>query len=546
MSLAFDEFGKPYLIVRDQSVRKRTKGIDALKANIIAARTVATSLKSSLGPKGMDKMIVSPDGDVLVTNDGATIVEKMEIVHPTAGLLVELSQSQDNEIGDGTTGVVVLAGALLDQALLLLEKGIHPLKIASGFDVACDMASSRLDEISRPVNIWENEHENLVRTAITALGSKIVSKCKRKLAEIAVKAVLAVADLERRDVNFELIKMTTKTGGSIEDTTFVNGIVIDKDFSHPQMVKEVRDAKICVLTCPFEPPKPKNKYTLTIASASDYEELKAQEEKYFIEMVNLVKDSGANVVMCQWGFDDEANHLLLQNHLPAVRWVSGTDIELLAIATGAKIIPRFQLITPEKLGKAGLIKELEFGTTNQRMLLIEELAGSKAVTILVRGSSKMVVDEAKRSIHDALCVTRNLIKDNKIIVGGGACELNCAIHLRQKADELPGIEQYAIRYFANALEQIPLALADNSGLNPLLTLAEAKNKQTTEGSHLFGVDCIGAKISNMEDINVFETLLSKKQQFQLATQVVKMILKIDDVIEKDEMAEMMQQQGLGG
>jgi len=293
-------------------------------------------------------------------------------------------------------------------------------------------------------------------------------------------------------------------------------------------------------------PSQKNKYTLTIASASDYEELKAQEEKYFIEMVNLVKDSGANVVMCQWGFDDEANHLLLQNHLPAVRWVSGTDIELLAIATGAKIIPRFQLITPEKLGKAGLIKELEFGTTNQRMLLIEELAGSKAVTILVRGSSKMVVDEAKRSIHDALCVTRNLIKDNKIIVGGGACELNCAIHLRQKADELPGIEQYAIRYFANALEQIPLALADNSGLNPLLTLAECKNKQTTEGSHLFGIDCIGAKISNMEDINVFETLLSKKQQFQLATQVVKMILKIDDVIEKDEMAEMMQQQGLGG
>lgn len=544
MSLAFDEFGKPYVIVREQTVKKRTKGIEALKANIIAAKSVATSLKTSLGPKGMDKMIVSPDGDVLVTNDGATIVEKMEIVHPTAGLLVELSQSQDNEIGDGTTGVVVLAGALLEQAMYLLDKGIHPLKIASGFDKACDMAIGRLEEISRPVDIFENEHENLVRTAMTALGSKIVSKCKRKLAEISVKAVLSVADLERRDVNFELIKIVSKTGGSIEDTQFVNGIVIEKEFSHPQMEKEVKDAKICVLTCPFEPPKPKNKYTLTISSAGDYEELKAQEEKYFTDMVKLVKDSGANIAMCQWGFDDEANHLLLQNNLPAVRWVSGTDIELLAIATGARIVPRFQEIAPEKLGKAGSVKELEFGTMSQKMLLVEELTGSKAVTILVRGSSRMVCDEANRSIHDALCVIRNLIKDNKIIVGGGACELNCSIYLKQKADELPGIEQYAIRYFAEALEQIPMALADNSGLNPLMTLAEAKTKQTVEDSHLFGVDCMGARISNMEDINVFETLLSKKQQFQLATQVVKMILKIDDVIEKDEMAEMMQQQGL--
>jgi len=543
MSLAFDDYGKPYLIVRDQTTKKRTKGIDALKANMIAARTVATGLRTSLGPKGMDKMLVSPDGEVTVTNDGATIVEKMEITHPTAGLLVELSQSQDAEIGDGTTGVVVLAGALLDQALLLLGKGIHPLKIASGFDKACDIATQRLDEISRFVDIFENENENLVRTAMTSLGSKIVSKCKRKLAEIAVKAVLSVADLNRRDVNFDLIKMTTKTGGAIEDTTFVNGIVIDKDFSHPQMVKEVKDAKICILTCPFEPPKPKNKYTLSINSKEDYEALKKQEEKYFVEMVDLVKQSGANVVLCQWGFDDEANHLLLQNNLPAVRWVSGTDVELLAIATGARIIPRFQAISPEKLGKAGMVREMEFGTTNEKMLVVEELAGSKAVTILIRGSSKMVVEEAKRSIHDALCVVRNLVKDNKIIVGGGACELNCAIHLKKKADEMPGVEQYAIRHFAEALEQIPLCLADNSGLSPLHTLAEARSKQIAEDSHLFGVDCMGAKISNMEDINVFETLLSKKQQLNLATQVVKMILKIDDVIEEDEMAKMMQQQG---
>lgn len=543
MSLAFDEFGKPYIIVREQTTKKRTKGLDALKVNIIAARTVANSLKTSLGPKGMDKMITSPDGDVLVTNDGATIVEKMEIVHPTASLLVELSQSQDNEIGDGTTGVVVFAGALLDQSLLLLEKGIHPLKIASGFDKACDMALQRLEQISKPVDIYEDNHENLVRTAMTALGSKIVSKYKRQLAEIAVKAVLSIADLERKDVNFDLIKITTKTGGSINDTSFVNGIVIDKDWSHPQMVKEVVDAKICILTCPFEPPKPKNKYTLNITSAKDYEELKKKEEEYFKNMVELVKQSGANVAMCQWGFDDEANHLLLQNNLPAVRWVSGTDIELLAIATGGRIVPRFSELTPEKLGKAGRVKEIEFGTMNERMLVIEELAGSKAVTILVRGSSKMIVDESKRSIHDALCVIRNLIKDSNTIVGGGACELNCAIHLKKQADNTPGVEQYAIRAFGEALEQIPLALADNSGLAPLLTLSEARAQQIQNNSHVYGVDCLGAKIGNMEEINVFETLLSKKQQFELATQVVKMILKIDDVIEKDQMAEMMQQQG---
>lgn len=423
----------------------------------------------------------------------------------------------------------------------MLDKGIHPLKIASGFDKAADIATQRLDAISRPVDIFENEHENLVRTAMTALGSKIVSKYKRRLAEISVKAVLSVADLERRDVNFDLIKITTKTGGSIEDTTFVNGVVIDKDFSHPQMPKEVKDAKICLLTCPFEPPKPKNKYTLSISSAEDYEKLRKQEEQYFIDMVKQVKDSGANVAMCQWGFDDEANHLLLQNNLPAVRWISGVDIELLAIATGARIVPRFSEIAPEKLGRAGSVKEINYGTQNNTMLLVEELAGSKAVTILVRGSSKMVVDEAKRSIHDSLCVIRNLVKDNKVIVGGGASELNCSIHLRKQADEIAGVEQYAIRGFADALEQIPIALADNSGLAPLQTVAECKTKQIAEDNHLFGIDCMGAKISNMEDINIFETLLSKKQQFQLATQVVKMILKIDDVVETDEMAMMAQQ-----
>ena len=302
---------------------------------------MASLLKTSLGPKGMDKMLVSPDGEVIITNDGATILEKMEIHHQTARLLVELSASQDNEIGDGTTGVVVLAGAILEQAQKLLDKGIHPLKIADGFDNACDIAIKRLEQVTEEVDIKKNDFKYLRDCAKTALGSKVVSSCQDHYADLAVKSVLHVADIDRKDVNFDLIKICAKAGGAIEDSEFIEGIVLDKDFSHPQMAKEIKDAKVCILTCPFEPPKPKTKHGLEIKSAEDYEKMYAMEQKYFVDMVQKVKDSGANVVLCQWGFDDEANHLLMHNNLPAVRWVGGVEIELLAIATGARIIPRF-------------------------------------------------------------------------------------------------------------------------------------------------------------------------------------------------------------
>lgn len=315
---------------------------------------------------------------------------------------MELSKSQDNEIGDGTTGVVVLAGALLEQAQILLDKGIHPLKVADGFEKACEIAVSKVEDIATDLDIESNKHEELIKCAMTALGSKVVSKQKRKLAEIAVQAVLSVADMERRDVNFDLIKLVGKTGGSLEDTSFIEGIVIDKEFSHPQMPKEVKDAKICILTCPFEPPKLKTKHNLEIKSKEDYEKLYEIEQKYFTDMISSVKDSGANLVLCQWGFDDEANHLLMHNKLPAVRWVGGVEIELIAIATGGRIIPRFQEITPEKLGTTGNVKEVQFGTTGEKMIVIEECSNSKAVTILVRGGNKMIVAEALRCLHDAL------------------------------------------------------------------------------------------------------------------------------------------------
>eukprot|EP00455_Lapot_gusevi_P030690 TRINITY_DN3304_c0_g1_i2.p1 TRINITY_DN3304_c0_g1~~TRINITY_DN3304_c0_g1_i2.p1 ORF type:complete len:542 (-),score=200.51 TRINITY_DN3304_c0_g1_i2:64-1689(-) len=537
LPVVFDEYGRPFIILREQQRQQRLKGLEAHKANVLAARAVANVMRSSLGPKGMDKMLVSPDGEVTVSNDGATILKEMDVDHQIGKLLVELSKSQDDEIGDGTTGVVVLAGALLEEAEKLLDKGIHPIRIARGFEQACDICVERLRSIADTVEFSQDNIEPLIQTAMTTLGSKIVNRFHRQMAEIAVRAVLAVADLQRKDVNFDLIKMEGKVGAKLEDTMLVQGIIIDKDMSHPQMPKEIRDAKIAILTCPFEPPKPKTKHKLDITSAEDYLRLYEQEQKYFGEMVQQVKESGANLVLCQWGFDDEANHLLLQNQLPAVRWVGGVEMELIAIATGGRIVPRFSELSANKLGSAGLVREVAFGTTKDRMIVIEGCPNSRAVTVLVRGGNKMIVEEAKRALHDAMCVTRNLVRDNRIVYGGGAAEVACALAVSDAAEQVAGLEQYAMRAFADALESIPIALAENSGLSAIEALAEVKSAQVATGNPRLGVDCLQRGTQDMSQQGVFETLIGKQQQLLLATQVVKMILKIDDVIQPNEFAD---------
>jgi chaperonin GroEL (HSP60 family) len=382
------------------------------------------------------------------------------------------------------------------------------------------------------------------------------------MARIAVDAVLAVADFKRRTVNFDMVKLEGKPGGQLGETELIRGIVIDKDFSHPQMPKFVKDAKMCILTCPFEPPKPKTKHKLDITSKEAYEALYEQEQNYFREMVKQCKDSGANLVICQWGFDDEANHLLMQNDLPAVRWVGGVELELIAIATGGRIVPRFSELSAAKLGKAGMVREVAFGTLKERMLVIEDCANSTAVTILVRGGNSMIVEEAKRSLHDAMCVVRNLIKNNRIVYGGGAAEMACSNAILKEADAtvtrnapsakesasasararsfaekhtstllslffglqrnkvllevrvwplaspevcplllclcqiVPlsfsakvGTEQYALRAFADALDDIPMALAENSGLSPIEQLSTVKARQISESNPHLGVDC---------------------------------------------------------
>ncbi|KAL8691984.1 MAG: hypothetical protein Q9224_004056 [Gallowayella concinna] len=525
-----DEQGRPFIVVRDQGKKKRQHGNDAVKSHIMAARTVARLVRTSLGPRGLDKILISPDGDITVTNDGATILSQMEISNHVAKLLVELSKSQDDEIGDGTTGVVVLAGALLEQAADLIEKGIHPIRIADGYDQACEVAVAELDEISDVVKFTREKTDNLFKVAKTSLGSKIVSKAHHQFAQIAVDAVLSVADLERKDVDFELIKVDGKVGGSLEDTILVKGVVVDKDFSHPQMPDEVRDAKLAILTCAFEPPKPKTKHKLDITTVEEFRKLQTYEQNKFIEMIQQIKDTGANLVICQWGFDDEANHLLLQNQLPAVRWVGGPEIELIAIATNGRIVPRFEDLTASKLGKAGIVREMSFGTTREKMLVIEECANTRAVTVFIRGSNKMIIDEAKRSLHDALCVVRNLVKDNRVVYGGGAAEIACSLAVEEASVKSPGLEQYAMRAFADALDSVPMALAENSGLSPIETLAEIKSRQVKEENSRLGVDCMQTGSNDMRDHFVIDPLIGKRQQLLLATQLCRMVLKINQVI----------------
>ncbi|KAK8045296.1 T-complex protein 1 [Apiospora rasikravindrae] len=521
-SVMKDEQGRPFIVVRDQGKKKRQYGNEAVKSHILAARTVANVVKTSLGPRGLDKILISPDGDITVTNDGATILQQMEISNHIAKLLVELSKSQDDEIGDGTTGVVVLAGALLEQAAELIDKGIHPIRIADGYDQACEIAVAELDRIADTIEFDRTNTENLVKVARTSLGSKIVSKAHDQFSNIAVDAVLSVADFERKDVDFELIKVDGKVGGSLEDTLLVKG-----------MPSEVRDAKIAILTCAFEPPKPKTKHRLDIGTVEEFKKLQSYEREKFIEMIQQIKDAGANLAICQWGFDDEANHLLLQNELPAVRWVGGPEIELIAIATNGRIVPRFEDLKPEKLGTAGVVREMTFGTTREKMLVIEECANTRAVTIFVRGSNKMIIDEAKRSLHDALCVVRNLVRDNRVVYGGGAAEIACSLAVEDAAVKTPGLEQYSMRAFAEALDTVPMTLAENSGMNPIATLAEVKSQQVKGGPEVrgkLGVDCMNKGSNDMKKSFVIDPLIGKKQQLQLATQLCRMVLKVNNVI----------------
>ncbi len=561
-SMLTDELGQSFQINADERLTVKNK--ECIFANINTVNSIADFVRTSLGPTGMDKIIVDQDGRVIVTNDGATIIREMEMSqNPVSQLIQQLSQSQDEEIGDGTTSVVVLAAGMLKQAKKMIEKGMHPIKIAEGYTRALEISREWLQKISEPIVDLDGA---MIKAARTSLSSKIV--CASNFAEICVRAVQATYDYERHDLDLDMIQVESMLGGALADTQLFHGIILKKVFSHPQMLKEVSDAQIALLSCPFEPPKLKTKSSLLIRSAEEYWALDKYEKEKFEEMVSVVRDAGANVVLCQWGFDDEANSLLLRHGISAVRWVGGHELGLISAHIGAQIISVFGDLRPEWLGE-GNIREMSVGTekiivvsrsnkndaskgakgtananrlysncsTNSvdnaslnNLKLKSDRAHSNCVTILVRGSTEHVIEEAKRSIHDAICSIRNLLVGGGIVYGGGSCEISLSLRLVDLAKNyLPETEE-AIRAFADALLEIPLALAYNSGFDSFAYIEKIREIQIITGDSAIGVDCLETGEKNMRKSEVFESLKSKLRQIEMATELVCMILKINDVI----------------
>ncbi|MBS7616569.1 TCP-1/cpn60 chaperonin family protein [Candidatus Bathyarchaeota archaeon] len=517
--------GVPVLILKEGSSRSRGK--EAQHTNIMAARIIAETVKSSLGPKGMDKMLVDSFGDVTVTSDGRTILDEMDVQHPAAKMMVEVAKTQDNEAGDGTTTAVVLSGELLNKAEELINKNIHPTIIIDGYKKAAEKALEVVEKIAIPVNL--NSQEHLKKAAMTCMASKLVAEHREYLAELAVKAVLQVAEKENGEYKADIddIKVEKKAGESIKDTTLINGIVLDKEVVHSGMPKRVENAKIAILDASLEIEKTEFDAKINIESPEQMDAFLKQEEAMLKEMVEKLAAIGANVVLCQKGIDDMAQHFLARKGILAVRRIKKSDVEKLAKATGGKIITNLDDVSPSDLGYASLVEERKIG--NDKMTFVEGCKHPRAVTILIRGATERLIDEAERSLHDALCVVRDIVEEPKILAGGGAPELEIARALKKYAETLPGREQLAVKSFAEALEAIPATLTENAGLDPIDILSELRAKHE-KGEAWTGIEVLSGKVQDMREAGVFEPISVKKQVIKSATEAASLILKIDDVI----------------
>jgi thermosome len=515
----------PVLILKEGSTRSRGK--EAQHNNIMAARIIAETVKTSLGPRGMDKMLVDSLGDVTITNDGATILKEVEVEHPAAKMMVEVAKAQDKEVGDGTTSVVVLAGELLTKAEDLLGKNVHPTIIIDGYRRAADKALEALEEIA--ISVDPLDKVSLKKIAMTAMASKMVSENRDYLADIAVEAVLHVAQKvgDRYKVDIDDILVQKKPGESISDTKLIKGIVLDKEVVHPGMPKRVEGAKIALLDCPLEIEKTEFDAKINIETPEQMEAFLREEESMLREMVEKIARAGANVVICQKGIDDMAQHFLAKEGILAVRRAKKSDMEKLAKATGGKIITSLDDLKPEYLGYAELVEERKIG--EDKMVFIEGCKDPRSVAILIRGGSERIVDEAERSIHDALCVVRDVVQEPKILAGGGAPEIEVAKAIREYANSLSGREQLAVQVFADAVEVIPTALAENAGLDPIDIISELRARHE-RGEMWAGVDVFSGEIRDMRELDVYEPLAVKKQVIKSSVEAATMILKIDDVI----------------
>ncbi|VVB70845.1 Thermosome subunit alpha [uncultured archaeon] len=514
--------GTPIYILREGS--QRTAGREAQRSNIMAAKAVAGSVRTTLGPKGMDKMLVDTMGDVVITNDGVTILKEMDIEHPAAKMMVEIAKTQDSEVGDGTTTAVVLAGELLKQAEELLEQEIHPTVIAAGYRAAADKSLEILKGLAIKVSVKDDDL--LRKIAITAMTGKGSQSARDDLAVIAVEAIKAVVD-EDGSVDTDNITVEKKVGGSISDSQLIGGVVIDKDRLHPNMPKKVTGARIALLNAAVEIEKTEVDAKIQITSPDQLQAFLDQEETMLRDMVDKIAATGANVLFVQKGIDDLAQHYLAKAGIYTVRRVKKSDMEKLARATGARVVTSIHEITKDDLGKAGLVEERK--VSDEKMTFVEECINPKSVSIILRGGTEHVVDELDRAMEDALRVVGVAVEDKLLVAGGGAPEVELALRLRSYASTVGGREQLAIESFADAMEIIPKTLAENAGLDQIDTLV-ALRSQHEKGVKTAGLDMDTGKPVDMLSLGVVEPLRVKTQAINSAAEAAVMILRIDDVI----------------
>jgi len=515
----------PVILLKDGA--SQTKGRDAQKNNISAAKIIAEIVHTSLGPRGMEKMLVDSLGDVTITNDGATILKEIDVQHPAAKMLVEISKSTDNEVGDGTTSVVVLAGALLEQAESLIEQDVHPTIIVDGYRKAANKAKQFIKSIAQQVT--PNDRPILLKIAKTALQTKMVRKESDQLSDLIVKAVLAVAQKEGDSftVDVDDIKVEKKAGGSIPDSSIIQGIVLDKEVVHSGMPKKVTNAKIALINAALEISKTETDAKINISNPQQMKSFLDEENKMLKNMVDKVIGSGATVAFCQKGVDDMAQHYLAKAGLLVVRRVKESDLTKLAKATGGRIITNLDDLFEKDLGTSEIVEERKI--EEDRWVFVEGCKHPKSVTLLLRAGSQRVVDEVERSVHDAIMVVGDIMKLPLIVAGGGAPETYAATKIRSWAKSLEGREQLAAEKFAEALEAIPLSLSENAGMDPIDTLTTLRSRQL-RGHKSTGIDVMKGKVADMKSSDIIEPLLVKNQIISSAAEAACMILRIDDVI----------------
>tara|TARA_B110000438_G_scaffold184723_1_gene176424 strand:+ start:2891 stop:4534 length:1644 start_codon:yes stop_codon:yes gene_type:complete len=517
----------PVVILKEGT--KRDVGRRATHNNIAAAKAIAEAVRSTLGPKGMDKMLVDSMGDVVITNDGVTILKEVEVEHPAAKMVVEIAKTQDSECGDGTTTAVILAGELLKNAEELLEKGVHPTAISNGYRKASEESLKLLEKISRPIS--KNDTSTLKSIAITSMTGKSSENSADFLADLTVKAIKMVSEKNGKQVSVDRdnIKIQKKQGVAISDTELVSGIIMDKEPVHSGMPTKVSKAKVALIDAPLEIKKTEIESKIQISDPSQIQAFLDQEEASIKKMVDQINKTKANVLICQKGIDDLAQHYLAKYGIMAIRRAKKSDIEALAKATGGRIVSNLEAISSDDLGFAGLVEVRKVGDDD--MTFVTDCKNPKAVSILVRGGSEHVVDEIERNLDDAIGVVALVVKDGKIVTGGGAVEIELALKLRKYAPRVGGREQMAFESFANAVEVVPSTLAENAGLDVIDTLMGLRKAHTQKGRNPHaGLDAYSGKVVNMKSRNVVEPLRVKTQALTSATDVATMILRIDDVI----------------